>query len=52
MYSNADPRRRHGNLQAALRQGHGKKDKGGMILVYEDLLGVRVREEQATDATG
>lgn len=33
--------------QAALRKGHGKKDKGGMILVYEDLLGVSVRDGQA-----
>lgn len=33
--------------QAALLKGHGKKDKGGMILVYEDLLGVSVRDGQA-----
>lgn len=30
--------------QTALRQGHGAKDKGGMILVFEDLLGVKVRK--------
>ena len=24
-------------------QGHGAKDKGGMIRVFEDLLGVRFR---------
>lgn len=29
--------------QQALRQGHGDKDKGAMILVYEALLGVRFR---------
>ncbi len=29
--------------QAALLQGHGRSDKGAMIKVYEDLLGVRFR---------
>jgi 3-hydroxyisobutyrate dehydrogenase-like beta-hydroxyacid dehydrogenase len=29
--------------QTALLQGHGDKDKGGMIRVFEDLLGVRFR---------
>ncbi|HTP98552.1 MAG TPA: NAD(P)-dependent oxidoreductase [Casimicrobiaceae bacterium] len=29
--------------QTALLQGHGEKDKGGMIRVFEDLLGVRFR---------
>jgi 3-hydroxyisobutyrate dehydrogenase-like beta-hydroxyacid dehydrogenase len=29
--------------QMALLQGHGDKDKGGMIRVFEDLLGVRFR---------
>lgn len=29
--------------QAALLQGHGAKDKGGMIRVFEDLLGVKFR---------
>lgn len=29
--------------QMALLQGHGDKDKGGMIRVFEDLLGVRYR---------
>ncbi|MDP4003839.1 NAD(P)-dependent oxidoreductase [Methylobacterium sp. NEAU K] len=29
--------------QTALRQGHGDKDKGAMVLPFEDLLGVTVR---------
>ncbi len=29
--------------QTALRQGHADKDKGAMVLPFEDLLGVRVR---------
>ena len=29
--------------QLALKAGHGDKDKGGMILVFEDLLGVKFR---------
>ncbi|MBN4095427.1 MULTISPECIES: NAD(P)-dependent oxidoreductase [unclassified Methylobacterium] len=29
--------------QTALRQGHGDRDKGAMVLPFEDLLGVRVR---------
>jgi 3-hydroxyisobutyrate dehydrogenase-like beta-hydroxyacid dehydrogenase len=29
--------------QTALRQGHGDRDKGAMILPFEDLLGVKVR---------
>jgi len=29
--------------QTALRQGHGDKDKGAMILVFEALLGVKFR---------
>ena len=28
--------------QAALLRGHGEKDKGGMVRVFEELLGVRV----------
>lgn len=32
--------------QAALNKGHGKEDKGAMIKVYEDLLGVRFRKQQ------
>lgn len=32
--------------QAALRQGHGDKDKGGMIRVFEDLLDVRFRSRE------
>ena len=30
--------------QQALLAGHGKKDKGGMICVFEELLGVKFRE--------
>jgi 3-hydroxyisobutyrate dehydrogenase-like beta-hydroxyacid dehydrogenase len=30
--------------QAAIRAGHGKKDKGAMILPFEGLLGVKVRK--------
>jgi 3-hydroxyisobutyrate dehydrogenase-like beta-hydroxyacid dehydrogenase len=30
--------------QQALRKGHGEKDKGGMILVFEELLEVAFRE--------
>ncbi len=29
--------------QTALRQGHGDRDKGAMVLPFEDLLGVKVR---------
>ncbi|WP_291695948.1 hypothetical protein [Bradyrhizobium sp.] len=29
--------------QAALLRGHGEKDKGGMVLVFEELLGVQFR---------
>lgn len=31
------------SYQQALREGHGEKDKGGMILVFERLLGVAFR---------
>ncbi len=31
--------------QMALLTGHGDRDKGGMIAVYEDLLGVKYRKE-------
>jgi 3-hydroxyisobutyrate dehydrogenase-like beta-hydroxyacid dehydrogenase len=31
--------------QMALLRGHGDKDKGGMVHVYEELLGVRCRTE-------
>ena len=37
--------------QAALRQGHGDKGKGGMIRVYEDLLGVLFRDAAQPDNT-
>jgi hypothetical protein len=30
--------------QMALLRGHGKLDKGAMIRVYEELLGVEFRE--------
>ena len=30
--------------QAAIRAGHGKKDKGAMVLPFEDLNGVKVRK--------
>jgi 3-hydroxyisobutyrate dehydrogenase-like beta-hydroxyacid dehydrogenase len=33
--------------QMALLQGHGDKDKGGMIRLFEDLLGVRFRSSPA-----
>lgn len=32
--------------QRALLEGHGEKDKGAMILVFEDLLGARFREQR------
>ena len=32
-----------GTYQQALLAGHGEKDKGGMIAVYENLLGVKFR---------
>lgn len=32
--------------QTALLQGHGAEDKGSMIKVFEDLLGVHYRDEQ------
>ena len=36
--------------QLALLQGHGDKDKGGMIRVFEDALGVSFRKQGATVA--
>lgn len=33
--------------QAALLKGHGEKDKGGMVQVFEDLLGVQFRSRAA-----
>ena len=33
--------------QAALLRGHGEKDKGGMVLVFEELLGVEYRSRPA-----
>ncbi|CCA90018.1 NAD(P)-dependent oxidoreductase [Novosphingobium sp. PP1Y] len=32
--------------QTALREGHGSKDKGAMILVFEKLLGIKVRRDK------
>jgi hypothetical protein len=29
--------------QTALLRGHGEKDKGAMVLVFEELLGVQYR---------
>ena len=37
--------------QMALLKGHGEKDKGGMITVFEELLGVDYRSEQSALAT-
>lgn len=34
--------------QMALLKGHGDKDKGGMVSVYEELLGVSYRSEPGT----
>jgi len=31
--------------QLALLKGHGERDKGGMILVFEELLGVKFRKQ-------
>lgn len=35
--------------QMALCQGHGDKDEGGMIRVFEDRLGVRFRSAPVPD---
>lgn len=37
------------SYQQALREGHGEKDKGGMILVFERLLGVAFRATAPED---
>lgn len=37
------------SYQQALREGHGEKDKGGMILVFERLLGVAFRARAPKD---
>lgn len=34
----------------ALLAGHGDKDNGGMIRIYEDALGVRFREDSVAAA--
>jgi len=36
--------------QQALLAGHGAKDKGAMVLVFEDLLGVTCRKEEPDDS--
>jgi 3-hydroxyisobutyrate dehydrogenase-like beta-hydroxyacid dehydrogenase len=38
--------------QMALLQGHGALDKGGMVRVYEDLLGVQFRNSPQTTIDG
>ena len=38
--------------QTALRQGHGDRDKGAMILPFEALLGVQVRAQTKTPGSG
>ena len=37
--------------QAALLRGHGEKDKGGMVRVFEELLGVRVPQPHRPSLT-
>ncbi|AZV78909.1 NAD(P)-dependent oxidoreductase [Parasedimentitalea marina] len=37
--------------QQALLEGHGAKDKGAMVLVYERLLGVNCRKSSVEDTT-
>ncbi len=34
--------------QAALLRGHGEKDKGGMVRVFEEMLGVQYRSRRGT----
>jgi len=36
--------------QMALLRGHGDKDKGGMVTVFEELLGVACRSQESTSA--
>jgi hypothetical protein len=36
--------------QTALLRGHGDKDKGAMLLPFEELLGVRFRSNGASSA--
>jgi 3-hydroxyisobutyrate dehydrogenase-like beta-hydroxyacid dehydrogenase len=38
--------------QTALLQGHGDLDKGGMVRVFEELLGIRFRNSSQTPADG
>ena len=38
--------------QTALLQGHGDSDKGAMVKVYEDLLGVAFRADASTKIEG
>jgi len=37
--------------QMALLKGHGEKDKGGMVTVFEELLGVSYRSQERAPAT-
>jgi 3-hydroxyisobutyrate dehydrogenase-like beta-hydroxyacid dehydrogenase len=37
--------------QMALLKGHGEKDKGGMVTVFEELLGVTYRSPESVPAT-
>jgi 3-hydroxyisobutyrate dehydrogenase-like beta-hydroxyacid dehydrogenase len=37
--------------QMALLKGHGEKDKGGMVAVFEDLLGVSYRSQEPAHET-
>jgi 3-hydroxyisobutyrate dehydrogenase-like beta-hydroxyacid dehydrogenase len=37
--------------QTALLQGHGDKDKGGMVCSFEDLLGVRFARDAVMQTT-
>jgi hypothetical protein len=34
--------------QTALLRGHGQRDKGAMVQVFEDILGVQVRTRTKT----
>ena len=43
LHPDAGPGCRHRDLPDGPPQGHGDKDKGGMIRVFEELLGVRYR---------
>ena len=38
--------------QTALLEGHGQQDKGAMVQVFEDLLGVQVGQIRPSSAEG